>query len=151
MLYDGSLLPAAAANWLVFNPLVVPVESVRGALSGAPRRGPYRGPIRSPIQMGPHRYANFDGGARDGPPVVALWVDGPDRGEQTLCKRFLGRSSLHGLTVRLVPRNAAFPVPPVGISTTAAEPSVGPGIAHGRTVGTRSWSNRQDYTGHSVR
>jgi lipopolysaccharide transport system permease protein len=36
VLYERSLLPAAAAHWLVFNPLVVPVESVRHALEGAP-------------------------------------------------------------------------------------------------------------------
>lgn len=34
ILYDRSLLPAAAAKWLAINPLVVPVETVRGALSG---------------------------------------------------------------------------------------------------------------------
>ncbi len=34
ILYDRSLLPAAAAKWLALNPLVVPVESVRAALSG---------------------------------------------------------------------------------------------------------------------
>ena len=36
VLYDRSLLPAAASHWLVFNPLVVPVESVRHALGGTP-------------------------------------------------------------------------------------------------------------------
>ncbi len=36
VLYERSLLPEAAAYWLSFNPLVVPVESVRDALSGAP-------------------------------------------------------------------------------------------------------------------
>ena len=34
ILYDRSLLPAAAAKWLGLNPLVAPVESVRRALSG---------------------------------------------------------------------------------------------------------------------
>ena len=34
ILYDRSLLPSAAAKWLGLNPLVVPVETVRGALSG---------------------------------------------------------------------------------------------------------------------
>lgn len=34
ILYDRSLLPAAASRWLSLNPLVVPVETVRGALSG---------------------------------------------------------------------------------------------------------------------
>jgi lipopolysaccharide transport system permease protein len=36
VLYERRLLPPAAADWLVFNPLVVPVESVRHALSGTP-------------------------------------------------------------------------------------------------------------------
>lgn len=35
VLYERSLLPASAARWLAANPLVVPVESVRHALSGA--------------------------------------------------------------------------------------------------------------------
>ena len=34
ILYDRSLLPAAAAQWLALNPLVAPVETVRRALSG---------------------------------------------------------------------------------------------------------------------
>ena len=34
VLYDRGLLPEAAARWLRVNPLVVPVESVRRALSG---------------------------------------------------------------------------------------------------------------------
>ena len=34
VLYDRSLLPEAAAGWLGLNPLAVPVESVRNALSG---------------------------------------------------------------------------------------------------------------------
>ena len=34
ILYERSLLPAAAAKWLALNPLVAPVETVRGALSG---------------------------------------------------------------------------------------------------------------------
>ena len=34
ILYDRSLLPAAAAKWLALNPLVAPVETVRRALSG---------------------------------------------------------------------------------------------------------------------
>lgn len=34
VLYERSLLPAAAARWLGFNPLAVPVETVRNALSG---------------------------------------------------------------------------------------------------------------------
>ena len=34
ILYDRSLLPAPAAGWLAFNPLAVPVESVRRALTG---------------------------------------------------------------------------------------------------------------------
>jgi len=34
ILYDRSLMPAAAAKWLAINPLVAPVETVRRALSG---------------------------------------------------------------------------------------------------------------------
>jgi ABC-type polysaccharide/polyol phosphate export permease len=35
VLYDRSLMPAAAAHWLGFNPLVAPVETVRAGLSGS--------------------------------------------------------------------------------------------------------------------
>lgn len=35
VLYDRSLLPPQAARWLAANPLVAPVETVRGALSGS--------------------------------------------------------------------------------------------------------------------
>lgn len=41
VLYDRSLMPAAAARWLQLNPLVAPVESVRGALSGEPVAWPW--------------------------------------------------------------------------------------------------------------